>query len=236
MSIAPSPRRRHHAGSTPSIGIRKREANKLEKRLCRQVGQAIADFNMIEDGDKVMVCLSGGKDSYGCSTSCCKLQARAPVRFELVAVNLDQKQPGFPAHVLPEYLTQLGVPFHIENQDTYSIVKRQDPRGKTMCSLCSACAAASCTAWPTSWAHQDRAGPPPRRHAADALPQHVLRRQAQGHAAQAGQRRRPPRGDPPAGLRGRERPDRWAEHAFPIIPCNLCGSQENLQRKQVALP
>src|SRR5690606_29343780 len=113
------------------------ENNKLHKRLCRLVGQAIGDFNMIEDGDKVMVCLSGGKDSYALLDILLTLRERAPIRFDIVAVNLDQKQPNFPADVLPTYLTKLGVPFHIENQDTYSIVKRVIPEGKTTCSLCS---------------------------------------------------------------------------------------------------
>ena len=114
-----------------------RETHKLEKRLCRLVGQAIVDYNMIEEGDKVMVCVSGGKDSYAMLDILLKMQARAPVHFDLIAVNLDQKQPGFPEDVLPRYLTELGVPFHIENQDTYSIVKRVIPEGKTLCSLCS---------------------------------------------------------------------------------------------------
>ncbi len=114
-----------------------RETHKLEKRLCRQVGQAVIDYNMIEEGDRVMVCLSGGKDSFGLLDILLKLQARAPINFELIAVNLDQKQPGFPDHILPDYLKKLGVPFHIETQDTYSIVKKVVPEGKTMCSLCS---------------------------------------------------------------------------------------------------
>ena len=115
----------------------RREAIKLEKRLCRLTGQAIVDYNMIEAGDRVMVCISGGKDSYTLLDILQKLQQRAPVAFELVAVNLDQKQPGFPADVLPAYLQETGVPFHIETQDTYSVVKKIVPEGKTMCSLCS---------------------------------------------------------------------------------------------------
>jgi hypothetical protein len=128
------------------------EANKLSKRLHRQVGQAIADFNMIEAGDKVMVCLSGGKDSHALLDMLISLRERAPVHFELVAVNLDQKQPGFPAHVLPAYLKRRGVPFHIENQDTYSIVKKLVPEGRRCAACARGCAAASSTAWPANWA------------------------------------------------------------------------------------
>ncbi len=113
------------------------ENNKLFKWLARQVGQAIGDFNMIENGDRVMVCLSGGKDNYAMLDILMRLRERTPIDFEIVAVNLDQKQPGFPEHVLLEYLSKLGIPFHIENQDTYSIVKRLVPEGKTTCSLCS---------------------------------------------------------------------------------------------------
>ncbi|MFY9329749.1 MAG: tRNA 2-thiocytidine(32) synthetase TtcA, partial [Georgfuchsia sp.] len=113
------------------------EANKLAKRLRRCVGQAIGDFNMIEAGDKVMVCLSGGKDSFGMLDLLLYLRDHAPIKFDIVVVNLDQKQPGFPAEVLPNYLKGLGVPFHIEEQDTYSIVKRLIPEGQTTCSLCS---------------------------------------------------------------------------------------------------
>ena len=113
------------------------EANKLTKRLRRLTGQAIADFNMIEAGDKVMVCLSGGKDSYGMLDVLMKLREKSPVPFELFAFNLDQKHPGYPAQILPDYLRGLGVPFRIEEQDTYSTVKRVIPEGKTMCSLCS---------------------------------------------------------------------------------------------------
>ncbi len=132
---APDPLPAEQAGDGRLVIVR--ETHKLEKRLCRQMGEAIVQFNMIEEGDKVMVCLSGGKDSYGMLDILLKMKARAPIHFDIVAVNLDQKQPGFPAHVLPDYLTQLGVPFHIENQDTYSIVKDKIPEGKTMCSLCS---------------------------------------------------------------------------------------------------
>ena len=216
----------------PKIG---RETHKLEKRLCRQVGQAIIDFNMIEEGDRVMVCVSGGKDSFGLLDILLKLQARAPVRFELVAVNLDQKQPGFPEHILPEYLKQLGVPFHIENQDTYSIVKKIVPEGKTMCSLCSRLrrgilyrVADELKITKIAIGH----------HRDDMLQTFFLNMFFAGKL-----KGMPPKLVSDDGGHIVIRPlanvaekdlIRWAEHRqFPIIPCSLCGSQENLQRKQI---
>ena len=210
------------------------ELNKLSKRLHRQVGQAIVDFNMIEEGDKVMVCVSGGKDSYALLDILVNLRERAPIRFDLVAVNLDQKQPGFPEHVLPEYLKSVGVPFHIENQDTYSIVKRLVPEGKTMCSLCSRLrrgilyrVAGELGATKIALGH----------HRDDML-QTLLMNMFFG----ARMKGMPPKLVSDDGRNIVIRPlayvaetdlERWAEHrAFPIIPCTLCGSQDNLQRVQ----
>ena len=212
-----------------------REDHKLEKRLCRQTGQAIVDYNMISEGDKVMVCLSGGKDSYGLLDILLKLQARAPVRFELIAVNLDQKQPGFPDHILPAYLTQLSVPFHIETQDTYSIVKRVVPEGKTMCSLCSRLrrgilyrVASELGATKIALGH----------HRDDMLATLFLN---MFFAAKL--KSMPPKLVSDDGRHTVIRPlayvaekdlVRWAQvREFPIIPCTLCGSQTNLQRQQV---
>lgn len=212
-----------------------RETHKLEKRLCRQVGQAIMDFNMIEEGDRVMVCLSGGKDSFGMLDILLKLQARAPVNFELIAVNLDQKQPGFPDHILPEYLKALGVPFHIETQDTYSIVKKVVPEGKTMCSLCSRLrrgilyrVADELKITKIALGH----------HRDDMLQTFFLNMFFGGKL-----KGMPPKLVSDDGGHIVIRPlanvaekdlIRWAEHRkFPIIPCNLCGSQEHLQRKQI---
>ena len=212
-----------------------RETHKLEKRLCRQVGQAIVEFNMIEEGDKVMVCVSGGKDSYAMLDILLKLKARAPINFDIIAVNLDQKQPGFPAEVLPNYLHALGVPFHVENQDTYSIVKRVIPEGKTTCGLCSRLrrgilyrVADELGATKIALGHHrddmlqtfflnlffagKLKGMPPKLVSDDG--KHIVIR-PMAHVAEKDL-------------------TRWAAyHAFPIIPCTLCGSQENLQRKQV---
>jgi tRNA 2-thiocytidine biosynthesis protein TtcA len=211
------------------------EANKLSKRLHRQVGQASMDFNMIEDGDKVMVCVSGGKDSYALLDILMGLQQRAPIRFELIAVNLDQKQPGFPEHVLPEYLAKTGVPFHIENQDTYSIVKRLIPEGQTMCSLCSRLrrgilyrVASELGATKIALGHHRddiivtllmnmffggrMKGMPPKLVSDDG--RHIVIR--------------------PLAYVAETDLERWAEvRHYPIIPCTLCGSQEGLQRAQI---
>jgi tRNA 2-thiocytidine biosynthesis protein TtcA len=212
-----------------------REDMKLEKRLCREVGRAIVDFNMIEEGDKVMVCVSGGKDSYAMLDILLKLQQRAPINFSLIAVNLDQKQPGFPAHILPDYLSKLGVPFHIETQDTYSIVKRVIPEGKTMCSLCSRLrrgilyrVAEELGATKIALGHHrddmlqtlflnmffasKLKGMPPKLASDDG--KNIIIR--------------------PLAYVGEKDLIRWAQvREFPIIPCSLCGSQDGLQRVQV---
>ena len=225
------------ASPTPAAVPRRlgHERQRLAKRLRAQVGQAIADYGMIEDGDRVMVCLSGGKDSYTLLDLLLQLQRKAPVRFELVAVNLDQKQPGFPEHVLPGYLRSLGVAFTIVEQDTYSVVKRVVPEGATMCSLCSRLRRGAlyahakahgftkialghhrddlvATFFMNLFFHSKLATMPPKLRSDDG--EHVVIR-------------------PLATVREADIAAYADWKQFPIIPCTLCGSQENLQRRQV---
>ncbi len=227
--------------SEPNAGDTSRRAqkqrlneNKLAKRLIRETGRAIADFNMIEDGDKVMVCLSGGKDSYSMLDILLTLKARAPIKFDIIAVNLDQKQPGFPDHVLPEYLRSINVPFHIATQDTYSIVTRVIPEGKTMCSLCSRLrrgilyrVASELGATKIALGH----------HRDDILATFFLNMFYGGRM-----KAMPPKLMSDDGQHIVIRPLAYIPEKdliayselkqFPIIPCNLCGSQENLKRKE----
>ncbi|MFT4241934.1 MAG: tRNA 2-thiocytidine(32) synthetase TtcA [Acidovorax sp.] len=212
------------------------EAARLEKKLVRQVAQAISDFGLIAEGDKVMVCVSGGKDSYGLLDVLRKLQQQGGKnRFEIVAVNLDQKQPGFPAHVLPDYLARQGVPFHIETQDTYSVVKQHIPEGKTMCSLCSRLrrgilyrVADELGATKIALGH----------HRDDVLQTFFLNMFFGGTLKGMPPKVQSDRGDHliirPLAYVAESDLARWADiRQFPIIPCTLCGSQENLQRKQI---
>jgi tRNA 2-thiocytidine biosynthesis protein TtcA len=211
------------------------EQNKLSKRVMRETGRAIADFNMIEAGDRVMVCVSGGKDSYSMLDILMTLRSRAPIDFEIVAVNLDQMQPGFPAEVLPAYLTKVGVPFHIETRDTYSIVKRLIPEGKTTCSLCSRLRRGNLYRVATELgATKIALG----HHRDDILGTFFLN-MFYGAKLKA----MPPKLVSDDGRHTVIRPLAYVPETdliayadwkrFPIIPCDLCGSQENLKRKEV---
>ena len=211
------------------------EFNKLRKRLRRQVGQAIADYDMIQDGDKVMVCLSGGKDSYTMLDILLNLRDHAPVNFELIAVNLDQKQPGFPEEVLPAYLESIGVPYHIIEKDTYSIVKEVVPEGKTTCGICSRLRRGSLY----GYARQNGITKIALGHHRDDIIETLFLNMFYGSKIKA---------MPPKLLSDDKtniviRPLAYAKEAdiaryaearqFPIIPCNLCGSQQNLQRQVI---
>ena len=221
--------------ANPPVRKERLEFNKLQKRLRRQVGNAIADFNMIEAGDRVMVCLSGGKDSYAMLDILLNLQKSAPVDFELVAVNMDQKQPGFPEHVLPDYLDSLGIEYYIIERDTYSIVKSKIPEGKTTCGLCSRLRRGTLYAF----AEDINATKIALGHHKDDMVETLFLNMFHGAKLSA---------MPPKLLSDDERNIvirplaycrekdliRFAEQReFPIIPCNLCGSQENLQRQAI---
>ena len=213
----------------------KTEFNKLQKRLRRNVGNAIADYSMIEQGDRVMVCLSGGKDSYAMLDILINLKRNAPVDFELIAVNLDQKQPGFPEHVLPEYLDGVGVPYYILEKDTYSIVKQVVPEGKTTCGLCSRLRRGSLY----GFAREIGATRIALGHHRDDIVETLFLNMFFNGSLKA----MPPKllsddGDNvvirPMAYCKESDLQRYADYKqFPIIPCNLCGSQENLQRVQV---
>lgn len=213
----------------------KTEFNKLQKRLRRDTGNAIVDFNMIEDGDKVMVCLSGGKDSYAMLSILQGLQKSAPIQFEIVAVNLDQKQPGFPEHILPEYLKSIEVPFHIIERDTYTVVKDTVPEGKTTCGICSRLRRSTLYAF----ANKIGATKIALGHHRDDILETLFLNMFYGGKLKS----MPPKLKSDSGSNVLIRPLAYCKESdieayakikgFPIIPCNLCGSQENLQRQNI---
>lgn len=213
----------------------KYEFNKLQKRLRSGVGRAIADFNMIEEGDRVMVCLSGGKDSFTMLQILLGMQKSAPIHFDLIAVNMDQKQPGFPEHILPEYLDNLGIEYYIIDRDTYSIVKSKIPEGKTTCGLCSRLRRGTLYAF----AEEIKATKIALGHHKDDIVQTLFLNMFHGARLSA----MPPKllSDdkrnvvirPLAYCREKDIERFSAIMEYPIIPCNLCGSQENLQRQTI---
>ena len=211
------------------------EFNKLQKRLRRNVGNAITDYNMIEEGDVVMACISGGKDSFAMLDILLNLQKAAPIKFEVVAVNLDQKQPGFPEHILPEYFETLNIPYYIVDKDTYSVVKEKVPEGKTTCGLCSRLRRGTLY----SFAEKIGATKLALGHHMDDIVETMFLNMFHGSRLKA----MPPKLRSDDGRNVVIRPltycrekdlIKYAEHKdFPIIPCNLCGSQENLQRQSI---
>jgi tRNA 2-thiocytidine biosynthesis protein TtcA len=213
----------------------KLEINKLQKRLRRHVGNAIVDYNMIEDGDVVMACISGGKDSFTMLDILLNLQKNAPVTFEVIAVNLDQKQPGFPEHVLPEYFESLNIPYYIVDKDTYSVVKQKVPEGKTTCGLCSRLRRGTLYAF----AEEIGATKLALGHHMDDIVETLFLNMFHGARLKA----MPPklRSDdkrnvvirPMAYCREKDIQQFAEQREYPIIPCNLCGSQENLQRQNI---
>lgn len=215
--------------------VQKTQLTKLEKKLRRNVGQAIAQYNMIEDGDKIMVCLSGGKDSYAMLSILMLLKESAPIHFDLIAVNLDQKQPGFPEHILPEYLTKLGIEYHVIEENTYSIVKDKVPEGKTTCSLCSRLrravlykAAKNLGATKIALGH----------HRDDMIETLMLNMFYGGKMKAMPAKLVSDNGEhvvirPLAFCKEKELIQYGELKQFPIIPCNLCGSQPNMQRQNI---
>jgi tRNA 2-thiocytidine biosynthesis protein TtcA len=209
--------------------------NKLQKRLRREMGQAIADYNMIEDGDRIMVCLSGGKDSYTMLDILQNLKQSAPISFEILAVNLDQKQPGFPEHILPEYLESIAVPYHVIEQDTYSVVKRVIPEGKTTCGLCSRMRRGALYAYAEEHGYNKIAL---GHHRDDILETFFLNMFHGGQLKAMPAKLKSDNGKhivirPLAYAREKDIAEFSELKEYPIIPCNLCGSQENLQRVQM---